>query len=72
MALLEFRFDESNAGDKVGQDVLFLGIIDFDLLVCEGLLKRLGLRAWAFGRYGRLEQLLFPSWQRGCCGCCFS
>lgn len=37
MILLKFCFDEGYARDKVVEDVLFLGIVDFDLLVDEGL-----------------------------------
>lgn len=39
MILLEFCFDEGNASDKMDQDVLFFGVVDFDLLVGEALLN---------------------------------
>jgi hypothetical protein len=39
MALVEFGFNERNAWNKVDQDVLSLDVVDFDLLVSEGLLE---------------------------------
>ena len=37
MILVKFCFDERYTCNKVVEDVLFLGIVDFDLLVGEGL-----------------------------------
>ena len=37
MILVKFCFDEGYARDKVVENVLFLGIVDFDLSVGEGL-----------------------------------
>lgn len=52
MALVELSLDEGDTCDKVVQDVLLLGIVDFDLFVGECLPGRLGFDVTAsFGRH---------------------
>ena len=40
MTLVNFCFNEGYACNEVAEDVLFLAIVDFDLLVSEGLSER--------------------------------
>lgn len=37
MTLVNFCFDEGYACDEVTEDVLFFAVVNFDLLVSEGL-----------------------------------